>query len=338
MKLRDLMLPAIVFALCTGALAQTAPLPASAPAADAAVAVKWSATDLQGKKLAVPAADRPTLILFVRADQPQSQQAVQQALPVIQTAGNVQSILVLSGHQDQATAQKLAQQLEWIGSVVLDPEYAASGQMQIHVWPTTVLVNSSGEQVAHLGGVSNTYANELSAYLTFAAGTIDRATLAQKLATTRVVGDSNAQMASRHLQVAERLLEKGRLDEARAELAEGLKREPGSVPLKVAMAKVLLQLNDAKGAMELVDGLDPAAVAPWQLSLLRGKAALAQNQVDQAIMHLQGALKLNPNPAEVQYELGKAYQQKGDHQQAAAAFRAAFEATAAGKGLVGVKK
>lgn len=329
---------AIVFALAVGAVAQTAPLPASAPGVDVAPVVKWSTTDLQNHKVTVPAADRPTVILFVRADQPQSQQAVVQALPVIQTAGNVQSILVLSGHQDQATAQKLAQQLQWTGAVVLDPEYAASGQMQVHVWPTTVLANASGEQVAHLGGVSNTYANELSAYLTFAAGAIDRAALTQKLATTRVVGDSNAQMASRHLQVAQRLLDNGRPEEARTELAEGLKREPGSAPLKVAMAKVLLQLGDTKGAMELIDGLDPAAVAPWQLSLLRGKAALAQGQMDQAITQLQGALKLNPNPAEVQYELGKAFQQKGDQQQAAAAFRAAFEATTAGRALVGVKK
>jgi Flp pilus assembly protein TadD len=99
-----------------------------------------------------------------------------------------------------------------------------------------------------------------------------------------------------------------------------------------------LQQGDAKGAMTLIDGLDQATVAPWQLNLLRGKAALVQGQVDQAIVYLQGALKLNPNPAEVQYELGKAYQQKGDHQQAAAAFRAAFEATATGRGLVGAKK
>ena len=60
--------------------------------------------------------------------------------------------------------------------------------------------------------------------------------------------------------------------------------------------------------------------------------------MDQAIAYLQEAQKLNPNPAEAQYDLGRAYQQKGDHQQAAAAFRAAFEATATGRGLVGVKK
>ena len=98
-------------------------------------------------------------------------------------------------------------------------------------------------------------------------GTIDRAALTQKLAASNVVGDSNAQMASRHLQVAERLLDKGRLEEARSELSEGLKREPGSVPLKMAMAKVLLQQGDAKGAMALIDGLKPATVAPWQLNL-----------------------------------------------------------------------
>jgi tetratricopeptide (TPR) repeat protein len=338
MKLRNLTPVAIVLALAISAVAQTRPVPASAPAADVPVVVKWSTTDLQGQKVVVPATDRPTVILFVRADQPQSQQAVRQSLPIIQATGKVQSILVLSGHQDQVTAQKLAQQFQWNGAVVLDPEYTASGEMRIHVWPTTVLANANGEQVAHLGGVSNTYATELGAYLQFAAGTIDHATLKQRLATSNVVGDSNEQMASRHLQVAERLLDKGRLEEARNELAEGLKREPGSVPLKVAMAKVLLQQGDAKSAMALIDGLDQTAVAPWQLNLLRGRAALVQGQVDQAIVCLQSALKLNPNPAEVQYELGKAYQQKGDHQQAAAAFRAAFEATATGRGLVGARK
>ena len=65
----------------------------------------------------MPVSDRPTVILFVRADQPQSQQAVLQSLPVIQAAGKVQSILVLSGHQDQITAQKLARQpaVAWSG-------------------------------------------------------------------------------------------------------------------------------------------------------------------------------------------------------------------------------
>ncbi len=338
MNLRNLTAAGLVSVFAISAMAQVTSGPASAPNANVPATVKWSVTDLQGRKVVVPVSDRPTVILFIRADQPQSQQAVKQALPLIQAGGGVQSILVLSGHQDQGTAHSVAQQLQWPGAVVLDPEYAACGQMQIHVWPTTVVANAAGDQVAHLGGVSNTYANELTAYLAFAAGSIDRATLMEKLAASKVVGDSNEQIASRHLQVAERLLDKGRLDEARSELTEGLKREPGSVPLKVAMARVLLQQGDPKGAMALVDGLDKAAVAPWQLNLLRGKAALAQGQVDQAIVFLQDATRLNPNPAEVEYELGKAYQQKGAHQQAAGAFRAAFEATATGRGLVGTGK
>lgn len=331
MTSRTLLAIALALAATGAAWAQTEP--ASAP-----VAVKWSATATDGQKLAVPAADRPTMVLFVRADQPQSRQAVRQALPIVQAAGNVQQILVLSGHQDMATAQKLAQQMQWNGGVVLDPDYAASGQMHIHVWPTTVLVNAKGEQVAHLAGVSNVYANELEAYLAFAAGTIDRAALTQKLATNKVVGDSNEQMASRHLQVADRLLERGKVAEAKGELEEGLKLEPNSASLKLAMAKLMLIQGDAKGATALIEGINASAVAPWQLGLLRGKAALAQGQVDEAITQLQGSLKLNPNPAEAQYELGRAYEQKGAYKEAATSFRAAFEGTGQGKALAGSKK
>jgi Flp pilus assembly protein TadD len=224
--------------------------------------------------------------------------------------------------------------MQWTGPVVLDPDYAACGKMSVHVWPTTVLVNASGQQVAHLAGISNTYAKELEAYLAFASGVIDKAALTQKLAANNVIGDSSGQAASRHLQVADRLLEKGHVAEAQDELAEGLKKEPASVPLKVRMAKVLLLKGDAKGATAIVDTLDAAAVPAWQLNLLRGEAALAQGQVDTALELLQEAVKLNPNPAEAQYQLGLAYQQKDDQQHAAEAFRAAFEATAAGKALI----
>ena len=307
------------FAICTSTavFAQSSQEP---------VSINWSSNDTTGEKITVPASDRPTVLLFARADQPQSKQAAKQVRDILQSLGQVQQILLLSGLQDMATAQKTAQMMQWSGPVVLDPEFTASGQMSIHVWPTTVVVNSSGKQVAHLAGLSSTYTRELDAYLAYASGKIDDATLKQKLTNDKVIADSEHQMASRHLQVAQKLLAKGSVDEARNEIEEGLKREPSSASLKVLMVRVMLLKGETKSAGEMIDSLDKSAIPAWQINQLRGKLLLAQGQTDAAIPLLQDALKLNPQPADIYYDLGKAYEAKSDWKAAATQYKAAFDA------------
>ena len=320
-----------LFGLCLVAAALG--MPSGALAQEAATVVKWSAADLRGGKVEVPLADHPSVVMFVRGDQPQSKQAVEQANAVLKKSDGTQAVIVLSGQQDAAAPTNAAATLGWTGPVVLDANYAASGSMGVHVWPTTVVVAPSGEQVAHLPGISPAYGSQLEAYVSFAAGKIDRATLKQRLSSTEVVGDTAEQMAARHLQVAQRLMDKGLLDQGQAELAQGLKRQPKNAALQVAMAKVLLRRGDTKQAMAMADGLAPDAVPAWQRNLLRGQVLLATEQWDAALPVLQEAMKLNPEPAEAQYDLGRVYAHKGDWQHAAEAFRAAFEATPAGKAV-----
>lgn len=319
--------------LCLAAAAVGVPCAVLAQTAPAPVAVKWSAVDLRGGKVEVPLADRPTVVLFVRGDQPQSKQAVQKAQEILRKADAVQAVIVLSGQQDAAAPANSATALGWAGPVVLDANYAASGNMGVHVWPTTVVVAASGAQVAHLPGISTSYGSQLDAYVAFAAGKIDRAALAQKLSNSDVVGDTAEQMATRHLQVAQRLMDKGLLDQGQAELTEGLKRQPKNAQLQVAMTKVMLRRGDVKQAMSMADALSPDAVPAWQRNLLKGQVLVATQQWDAALSVLQEAMKLNPEPAEAQYELGRVYSHKGDWQHAAEAFKAAFEATPAGKSI-----
>src|SRR5690606_26958406 len=70
---------------------------AAAAAADRAPTVELAATSVDGVTLTVPAAGRPTVIAFVRADQPQSHQALRQMQQVLKEAGQAQVLLVLSG-------------------------------------------------------------------------------------------------------------------------------------------------------------------------------------------------------------------------------------------------
>lgn len=294
--------------------------------------VQWTAKDSKGAAVQVPVEQKATLLLFVMPEQPQSRLALAQMGAVLKEVGAVQAVVVVSGDQAAQQAGKLAVEYPW--PVVADPEYAATGKLSVRVWPTAVVVDGAGKVVAHLAGLPKNFSKDLESYLAFASRRIDQAALEERLAHRDVVGDSPEQGANRHLQVAQRLLDKGMIDQARHELAEGLKLHPNFPALRVALAKVLLASGETAEALKLLEQLDRSALPAPQANLLRGKALAQMGKVEEARTLLLEAIKLNPQPAEAWYELGLLYQGQDDAANAAAAFRKAFEATETGRALV----
>jgi hypothetical protein len=302
------------------------------PRSSAAV-VKWEAQDITGAKVAVPL-DRPSVIAFVRPDQEQSKQAIKQIKPIVPDPKATQVIVVVSGPLAAQSVAEFARDLPQGWSTVADPEFAASGQMNIHVWPTTLVVKADGTQIAHLAGLPKSFANELHAYLDLALGKIDEAALQQKLTTNDIVTDGPEQAAARHLQVAQRMLEQGHIDQARAELNEGLKDVPQSPILQLTLARVHVLLNEPAKAIDILDKLPAGSVPAWQLALVRGRALVAMEKWADAKSILPDALKLNPNPSEAHYLLGLCFQHDHDFKSAAEHYRLAFEKSSTGHKLV----
>ena len=69
--------------------------------------VELSATDSAGKGVKVPLASRPTLLMFVRIDQPQSTEAVESTKAAVKDLPNTQVVVILSG-KDIAEGRPLA--------------------------------------------------------------------------------------------------------------------------------------------------------------------------------------------------------------------------------------
>jgi tetratricopeptide (TPR) repeat protein len=290
--------------------------------------VDWSADDVRGQRVKVPST-RPTVLAFILADQPPSAQALTQIQSVVRDARSAALVIVVSGKDAQTFAQALAQHPKTQWPVVADPDYAASGKLLVHAWPTTLVVSSDGRQIAHVPGVPKSLAKDLDSYLAFAGGAIDEAQLQQRLNGHDMVVDSTTQMASRHLQVAQRLLDKGLPEQARIELERGLKLESDNVPLQLALIDLLLSTGNASAADWLAK-VDEKKVPPRRLQVLRGRLLIAQGQWDQARALLLQAAMLNPDPAEAYYHLGRVYQHMGNLKEAAEAYRRAFEATPLG--------
>jgi thioredoxin-like negative regulator of GroEL len=320
------------FFLLIGLTAVTIATVAPARSEDKPTTVKWTGTDASGAKVEVPVARRISVIAFVRAGQAQSDELLQLLPGVLKDAIDLQVLLIVDGENAAEQARSLKQgkvNARW--PIVVDAEFAASGQFNVHVWPTTVVVDPSGNQVAHIAGLSQSCASDLKAYLDFAAHKIDQAALTQALARHDVVADNPEQAAARHLQVAKRLIEGRQLDEARLQIEQGLKLKPDDAQLRLALAKVMLLQNQPKEALAVLDQLPASAAPPWQIGTLRGRALIGLERWDEAKKILPDCTNLNPEPAEAHYLLGLVYQHENDWARAAESFRKAFEATTSGQ-------
>jgi tetratricopeptide (TPR) repeat protein len=323
-------LPAVA-AIATACLAATVLSAATPPTAkEKPTPIRIKAADLRGVTVAIPLPDRPTVLLFARVGQDQSARAAKSLELALRDLPKAQVLVVLSGKEpDDEAKRKYAAKLPW--PAVSDPDYAIVGHLRVRVWPTNVVIMPDGRELARLTGMPQSYARDLGAYLAFATGTIDRKTLDERLATAGIVGDSSQQMAARHLRVAQRLLEKNLLDQAWKEIEQGLKLQPTDIALQLAKVRVLLLLGQPVEADEALKAVKESP--PWatQIGALTGGVMVALGRWREAVPVLEAALKLNPDPAEVHYFLGLAYQQTARPAEAAKAFRSAFEATAAGR-------
>ncbi|MEZ6190454.1 MAG: tetratricopeptide repeat protein [Phycisphaerales bacterium] len=237
---------------------------------------------------------------------------------------NVQPVAVVSGHEAGVVLLPLAEAQTWLARRGR-PRLQSPGLMTVRVWPTTVIIDAAGKQVAHPPGLRESYTKDLHAYLDFAAGTIDEQTLNKQLDTNGSIASTPDNIAARHLHLAEKLLEKGQTRLAHDELERGMQVDPNDVPLRLTLARVRLMLGEPAEALTVLDALTPDDAPAWRTQTLRGRALVALDRYDEARAALTEALKINPDPAEALYFLARVHEHAGEWQQAAGAYRHAYE-------------
>jgi tetratricopeptide (TPR) repeat protein len=269
----------------------------------------------------LPQKDKPAAVLFVRLEQDQSRRAIDQLQNHVPAMADVQVVVVVSGPGAKDSPTTLAN--GW--KVIQDAEYELAGKLSVHVWPTLVALDAKGAIVGHIGGVANTFVRDADAYLSHAAGKINAEELKARLASEQVVADSPKEKAARHLELARRMLDDGKLEAARAELKQAAILQPDDAAIKLLSASAALDAGSADEALATLDSITPGTAPKWQSDVIRLRTFVTLQRWDEAKSLLNDALKLNPDPAEAYYLAGVIYQHDQQFAEAADAFRKSCE-------------
>lgn len=285
--------------------------------------VDWTLRSIHNTAVKIPAGNRPSIILFLRAGQVLNDTLVNLVRSAVPSGTMAQVVVILSGPTAAEQAMEMAPRLPW--PVIVDGDFERSGELNVHTWPTTMVLREDGTQVVRIGGVPHALGVELEAYIALAAGRIDRAQLAQRLRKHEIVGDTPQRRAARQADAARRLLADGRAGEAKQLLNEMMRAQPDSLALQVLMIEAMAKLKEGKAGLELLKTIPPNAIPAWQRDYLRGLLLLADGKFADARIALAAALRANPDLPDAHYHLGTIYEREKNFEKAAQEFRLASQ-------------
>ena len=289
--------------------------------------ISWSATDVSGKAVAVPAAGKVTALVLVSSADKSAGELLKHLYAITGAAKDSQTIVICSGPSGDQQATELAGLTPW--PIVVDKNREAAEALGVHGLPMVLVLRPDGLEVARLTGDATFLAIKLPPYLERAAGRIDEKTLQEKLSTHPVIEADADKRASRDLRVARVLLDENKPQQAISFLDRDAKALTATPESRALRAEALIQLKKADDALAIIDQIPAVdALRPGQLDLLRAQAYMVQERWDLAKPLLEATLVKSPDPAQAHRLLGQIYELEQNWVKAAEHYRAASDSPA----------
>lgn len=289
---------------------------------NAAVGSAVPALALDGRsvaRVAVPASGRVTIVLFWRPGQTFSEEALADLAalaPSLGAKGVVTVAIAETGSQPKAAALPF--------EAASDRERQASDAYGVIVFPSTAVVDARGVLRAYVPSRSAAYRAVVEAHALLALGEITEPELTARLGRAGEVYGQSAEGAQAALKRGTALLAERNLEDAARELARALALQPNLTEAHLQLGWVRLEMNDPREAQkEFAVVLARNPTSPGARVGV-GIARLRLGQTDEGIRQLEEAVVLNPEPVRGHYELGRAYEARGDTARAVYHYRWAF--------------
>lgn len=284
-----------------------------------------AARDLHNQPQQIPTPGRPTVLVFLRPGQPQSEQQISEISHDLGNAKQLSILGVVSG--SPATRPTTMEAMQWTWPILPDETYAISGAFEVFAWPTTIVFDAQGSFVGRIADHPLNHRANLTAYVAYASGTTTLAQMEDELNRQQVVQDDADQKAHRHLLIAQQFLTSGRTDDAATQVRKAQELQPSAPAVRLLMARELLILGETAQADALLATIDKTS-QPEEFALLRGRCAIALGHWDDAkgFLHARPISSEPAIAAETLYWQGILHTRDADYRHAADAFRKAYEA------------
>jgi len=228
---------------------------------------------------------------------------------------------------DHETVSRIVKDLKIKFPVLLDSSRTVLGSYGIRVYPTTLLIDRKGRLIHAIPGHPVLYNSILDGYLRYILGKINKEELKAAISPQKTKVDESEVMAERDYNLALKFGEVGLINRAIKSAEMALKHKPDIFKARNLLGFLYLQKKESdKAIAEFQKALDKNP-ASFDAKAGIGMACLSQGEVDYAIEVLTEAAKLNNKSSVIYYELGKAYELKGDKDIAHSMYKKSLQVT-----------
>lgn len=278
--------------------------------------ISLNATGARGERIQIPDSSDPSVLIVLNQAQVRDEKLVKSITASIPDGEKVQVIAILTGPSSNGDPP-----LPW--PTILDLDGKVVEQLGVRGWPTALVLQSDGLQIAKVGGSAESFILKLAPYIALAGKSIDHKDAEDTILKSQLITDGASSIPSRNLQLARQCLDSGKPQQAYELLVEAFKADPTSTPLQAAMIRTLAELNRPGDALGMLNRIKPDQLPAGDHDLLRARILIAMKRAPDATTLVSEILKIHPEHSEAHRLLGRVYEQQGDFKNAATQYRLA---------------
>lgn len=267
------------------------------------------------------------VMVYLAAEQRSSELAAMGASTVVSQFSDepVKLIFVTADVVRRAYFQRFFEERELDAPLALDADRSLYAKLGLIVFPTTIIIDRAGK-LAHVISIhSPDYKHVLDSNIRHVLELIDDEQLRERLEARPSSEGSPRSRASAHRTLARLMREQGRLEAARDELVKSRELDPDNIETLLDLAEIDVARNDLEGAQELIVAVLKENAGHRRAKQIRGIILYRSGRLVEAERVLLDALNLHPDPARIQYYLGRIYEQQGEKVKAMEHYRRALE-------------
>ena len=268
-----------------------------------------------------------TVILYLRAEQTRSLMNMDEAQDIYTRYKDkgIQIIGMIAKTENREAILKVMAERKIDFPVLIDSQRNVYGDYGIRVYPSTVIIDRDGRFAYGIPGHALSYKSRVEGDLRLMLGEITEKELAEILSPRTTIKDKATLSAERRYNLALRFVEARLIEQAIDTAILSIEANSNNAISHILLGFLFLDTQEAEKAFE--EFSTALQIAPDSHDAMTGLGAtlISRGEIDSAIEILTEATLSNPYPQMTFYELGKAYELKGEKDKSMEMFKKVME-------------